>query len=348
MRQEIREALELAGEPRDLSREELMVLLDADKEESAVLCRLADEVRARFMGDEVHLRGIIEFSNFCSGNCLYCGLRRDNRELPRYRMSLGEILASARRATELGCRTVVLQSGEDRYYSAEMLGEIVFKIKEELDVAVTLSVGERSREDYALFRQAGADRYLLKHETSDPRLFNALRPGTSLEGRLQRLSWLRELGFQVGSGNMVGLPGQTLQTLAEDILLLRRLEVEMAGIGPFIPNPQTPLGHFPGGTLDLALKALAVARLVLPRTHLPATTATGTIDPQGRFKALQGGANVIMPNMTPTRYRASYRLYPGKTGTGDSPEESLAKAAGTVVGLGRRLGVGYGHFSEYK
>jgi len=179
---------------------------------------------------------------------------------------------------------------------------------------VTLSVGERAREDYGLWKEAGADRYLLKHETCDQKLFRDLRPGTSLEGRLKRLSWLRKLGYQAGSGNMVGLPGQTVATLAGDIVLMRKMEVAMTGIGPFVPNKQTPLSCCPGGTLEMTLKTLAAARLALPRVHLPATAATGTIDELGRIKALKCGANVIMPNMTPVKYRAGYSIYPGKPG----------------------------------
>lgn len=343
MRTDFVRALERAANLEELSRDELAVLISADEEESAALFDCADMMRSRFMGDEVHLRGIIEFSNICSSNCYYCGLRKGNTALKRYRMSKAEILESARKAAVLGCRTIVLQSGEDRSYPAGLLAEIVAEIKSELDVAITLSVGERPREDYALWREAGADRYLLKHETCDGKLFSELRPGTVLEERLQRLAWLRELGYQVGSGNMVGLPGQTVETLAGDIVLMREMEVEMAGIGPFVPNRQTPLGSCPGGTLELTLKTLAAARLALPRTHLPATTATATIDALGRVKALRCGANVIMPNMTPLKYRASYSIYPGKTGLEDTPEESYAKAVRMVESAGRKVGTGYGH-----
>lgn len=343
MRKEFEEALRRAGEFKELTEQDLIVLLSAGEVESAALFQLAGEIRSRFLGDEIHLRGIIEFSNICSKNCLYCGLRRDNPALARYRMSPVEILESARRAADLGCRTIVLQSGEDGLYPAEVLAEIIFTMKKELDVAVTMSVGDRARKDYKVFREAGADRYLLKHETCDPALFSRLRPGTTLEERVRCMRWLRELGYQVGSGNMVGLPGQTVETLAGDILFLRRIEVEMAGIGPFIPNRQTPLGNCPGGALELTLKTLAAARLVLPETHLPATTSVSTIDPLGRMKALQCGANVIMPNMTPAKYRISYTLYPGKTGLADTPEESYAKAAAMVESVGRRVGTGYGH-----
>jgi biotin synthase len=343
MRKAFAEALERAADGRELSREDLQVLLGADEQESASLFELADEVRSRFVGEDVHLRGLIEFSNYCAGNCLYCGLRKNNRRLVRYRMSPAEIRESARRAAGLGCRTIVLQSGEDGFYTAEVLADLISRLKEELDVAITLSIGDRTWAEYALLKEAGTDRYLLKFETSDPRLFKALRPGTTLEERLKRIAWLKELGYQVGSGNIVGLPGQSLETLVGDILLLRGMGVEMAGIGPFIPGDRTPLGRFPPGTLEQVLKTLALARLVLPRAHLPATTATATLDARSRARALKCGANVIMPNMTPLPYRGDYRIYPGKDGLGEMPEESYAKAVRTVKSAGRRVARDFGH-----
>ena len=337
------QALEKAAEGKELAGEDLAALLEAEEAESPLLFNLADKVRSRFVGDDIHLRGIIEFSNYCSKNCLYCGLRIDNRELDRYRMSAAEIVEGSGRAAALGCRTIVLQSGEDGFYTAGLLADIIRTVKEEFDVAVTLSVGDRTRTDYAIFRQAGADRYLLKHETSDARLFAALRPGTTLEDRLKRAAWLKELGYQVGSGNIVGLPGQGVETLTADILLMRRMGVEMAGIGPFIPSSHTPLGGASGGSLEMALKTLAVTRLVLPRTHLPATTAAATVDPLGRVKALKCGANVIMPNMTPLSCRGGYCIYPGKAGHKETPEESLATALRTIERAGRGPAGDYGH-----
>lgn len=342
MRKEFEKALKRAGELKELTRKELVTLLSANEEEMKYLFKLADNFRSRFMGDEVYLRGIIEFSNYCSKNCLYCGLRRDNLKLARYRMKPEEIYKSASKATELGCKTIVLQSGEDAFYTAEIMVEIISNIKK-LDVAVTLSIGDRTREDYALFKEAGADRYLLKHETCDAHLFAKLRPGTSLEKRLERLKWLRDLGYQVGSGNIVGLPGQTLESLAEDIILMRDLSIDMAGIGPFVPNKQTPLGNCQSGSLEMTLKTLAVSRLTMPFVHLPATTAVNTIDPLGRVKALKCGSNVIMPNMTPLKYRVNYRLYPGKYGLEDSPEKSYLKAVAIIENAGRRVGRSYGH-----
>lgn len=326
-----------------LSRDAVLTLLQAGPADTEAVFAAADLVRSRNLGEEVHLRGIIEFSNCCVKNCRYCGLRRDNGKVPRYRLEPAEIIAAAREAAARGIKTIVLQSGEDPYYTADMLAGIIQRLKEELAVAVTLSLGDRSREDYRLLRRAGADRYLLKHETADPGLFARLRPGTTLQGRLKRLYWLRELGYQVGSGNMVGLPEQTASILAEDILLLRELAVEMAGTGPFIPHPDTPLAGYPAGSLELTLKMLAVTRLVLPQTHLPATTALGSIHPDGRRRGLLCGANVIMPNVTPLAYRTRYQIYPGKTGRHTPPAEDVNAAKTLIQSLDRQAGTGYGH-----
>nr|WP_242868775.1 [FeFe] hydrogenase H-cluster radical SAM maturase HydE [Desulfotomaculum copahuensis] len=331
-----------------LSRDGVLTLLQAGPAETQALFAAADLVRGRNLGGEVHLRGIIEFSNCCVNNCRYCGLRRDNGKVARYRLEPAEILAAAREAAALGVQTIVLQSGEDPCYTADMLAGIIQRLKEELAVAVTLSVGDRSKDDYRLLRRAGADRYLLKHETAAPGLFARLRPGTTLTGRLKHLHWLKELGYQVGSGNMVGLPGQTLSILAEDIMLLKELGVEMAGIGPFIPHPDTPLAGHPAGDLDLTLKALAVTRLLLPQTHLPATTALGSIHPDGRRRGLLCGANVIMPNVTPLAYRARYQIYPGKTGLHTPPLESVNAAKTLIQSLDRQVGAGYGHACAVK
>lgn len=333
--------------PGELDPEDVRVLLTcsaADEESRTRLFRTADEVRRRYVGDEVHLRGIIEFSNHCVRNCHYCGLRVQNRSLPRYRMTEDQIVSVAEAAASLGfIGTIVLQSGEDPAYDGPALAGIIRKVKKRTGLAVTVSVGDRPREDYALWREAGADRYLLKHETADTELFRRLRPGTTLDGRLECLRHLRELGYQLGSGNMVGLPGQTLSTLVDDLLLLRGLDVEMAGIGPFIPHPQTPLANAAAGSVGLTLCVLAVARLVLPWAHLPATTALATADHRGRQKALLCGANVVMPNVGPTEYRHLYQIYPGKAAINDDAETYLKHLAETVHSLGRTVGKGPGH-----
>lgn len=325
------------------NREEIMALLTAGEAQTGALHRAADAVRAGHLGDAVHLRAIIEFSNHCRQNCLYCGLRRDNRRLFRYRMTPDEVFAAAAGARAEGYRTVVLQSGEDPGYRASELARLVHRLKDRLDVAVTLSVGELPRAAYRELGAAGADRYLLKHETADPALFARLRPGTSLAGRLEKLAWLRDLGYQVGSGNMVGLPGQTVESLAADIALLRDLEVEMAGIGPFIPHPDTPLAASSPGMLELTLKVLAVTRLALPRAHLPATTAVSVLHPRGRQHALACGANVVMPDLTPEPYRRHYDIYPGRTAAPVGAPPSFAAWREALAGLGRPVDSGYGH-----
>lgn len=336
-------ALAKAARGEILTKGDILALLQAQPgEEERELFALADAVRKQHLGDEVHLRGIIEFSNYCRNDCHYCGLRRSNRDIERYRIPLDEIKQTAQHAADLGYGTIVLQAGEDPTYSGEQLAEIIQEVKAIGNFAITVCVGERSREDYQLMKEAGADRYLLKHETADPELFAKLRPGTSLAERKQRLQWLREQGFQVGSGNMVGLPGQNLETLAEDILLLKELDVEMAGIGPFLPHQQTPLRDCDPGTLALTLKTLAVARLVLPQTHLPATTAVGTLHPEGRKFALGCGANVIMPNLSPVSYRAKYQIYPEKAGSKEDADESHEKIVTLVQEVGRQISTGRG------
>ena len=337
----VADSLTTDGKPEELSREAILALLKG--EDDSLLFRRADQVRARFLGDEVHLRGIIEFSNHCVQNCLYCGLRRDNDSLDRYRMTPAEIVTVAREASRLGLKTLVLQSGEDPSYTGEMLAKLIAEIKAQADVALTMSVGNRTKKDYRLMKKEGADRYLLKHETADPDLFSRLRPGTTLQDRLKRLFWLRELGYQIGAGNIVGLPRQTVKALADDILLLKELEVEMAGIGPFIPNYSTPLKGSAPGDADMTLRVLAIARIVLPRTHLPATAALATVHPEGRQMALGCGANVLMPNMTPLRYRKLYEIYPNRTGVHIVSTELVPQLIALIYRLGRKVSVGYGH-----
>ena len=303
----------------------------------------ATEQRRRWCGDEVFLRAIIEFSNYCRRNCLYCGLRKDNSKVSRYRMSKEEIIESAVFAGRLGYKTIVLQSGEDSAYSIDDLCRIVQQIKEKVDCAITLSVGERSFEDYRRLKLAGADRYLLKFETSNPVLFAKLKPDSSYRERLQCLRDLKELGYQVGSGIMVGLPGQSWQTIADDIRLMQELNLDMIGIGPFIAHPQTPLAQAENGSLENTLRTIAAVRIFTGNTHLPATTAIGTINPQGRQKALLFGANVIMSNLTPSKYRAKYEIYPNKICADENPSKCAVCAEGIACAVGRTINRGYGH-----
>lgn len=325
-----------------LAKQEIIKLLSLEGEETQALYQYADEIRESFMGNSVHLRGIIEFSNYCRQNCHYCGLRLGNKNLKRYRLSFEEILEVAAGAVQLGYKTLVLQAGEDTEFSKEAIASLVQQIKQ-FDVAVTLSLGEQDYASYKLWRNAGADRYLLKHETADPALYGILRPGKTLEERLSHQFWLKELGYQLGSGCIVGLPGQTLQTLAEDLLLLKKMDVDMAGIGPFIPHPETPLAGYERGGLDLTLKTLAVARIMMPCVHLPATTALGSVHSQGRELALQAGANVIMPNVSPTRYRSLYQIYPNKICLDDDPGKCSQCIRGKIMALGRTAATDQGH-----
>jgi biotin synthase len=329
------------------SREELARLLAPGEHETA-LSAAADRVRQMAVGDEVHLRALIEFSNRCWRNCLYCGLRRDHRELIRYRMTPDEILDAVAAAAGLGYRTVVLQSGEDPWYAAPLLAYLLRAIKARHDVAITLSIGERPRDDYRLLKEAGADRFLLRMETSSPELYRELHPDAAWEGagwhaRLECLHALRGLGYQVGSGVMIGLPGQSLEMLADDLLFLQSLDLDMIGAGPFLPHPATPLGEAAGGTLELSLRVVACLRLLCPEAHIPATTALGALDPQGRQRALQAGANVLMPNCTPMPYREQYELYPGEAGAQESAAQCRPHVEAMIAGLGRVVGAGCGH-----
>jgi biotin synthase len=321
-------------------RDELVRRLDGRDE---ALFAEADEARSRYCGEEIHLRGIIEFSNHCRCDCTYCGIASTNKKIRRYRMSADEIVRAARKGADLGAKTIVLQSGEDLHYDAEMMCDIIRRIKSECDVAVTLAIGERPASEYRAMHEAGADRYLLKHETANPRIYAALHPGDNLDRHIQCLRDLKAIGFQIGSGCMIGLPGQTTADLADDILLCRELEVEMAGVGPFVAHDETPLAGEPSGTAEMTLRMVALLRLVLKDAHIPATTALATIDPAARRRALECGANVIMPNITPAKYRRDYNIYPGKAGTLETPEESVASVRKIAESLGRPISTGYGH-----
>ena len=339
VREEYLRKVRSAGEGQKLSAADIRFLLSTpQRDEETALFEAADAVRRACMGDEVHLRGIVEFSNFCAQNCLYCGLRRDNHALTRYRMPVADIVAAVRDAKSQGLGTVVLQSGEDPWFTRERIADLIRAIKEETDLAITLSVGERPYADYLAWKNAGADRYLLKHETASPALFRRLRPGRELRERLEALRWLRELGYEVGSGNMVGLPGQTDEDLARDIQLFIEYDFDMIGIGPFIVHPQTPLAWTANGQLDRTLMVLAITRIVTRDTNLPATTAAGVLDQNGRRRALSAGANVVMPDITPPNYRRHYEIYPGKA------RVTLDRHAlnEMISSLGRRISQGTG------
>lgn len=317
-----------------LSRPELLRLLQGDEDEA--LFARAREMRRRVFGRDVYLRGIVEFSNHCRKQCHYCGLRRGNTKLQRYRLSPQEILQAAARTVPLGLGTVVLQSGEDLSFDSETVGWIVAEIKKRFGLAVTLSLGERSREELSCWRECGADRYLLKFETSDPGLHARLRPGESLHKRLECLHILQELGYEAGSGVIVGLPGQSLEDLADSLLLLQRLDLDMLSAGPFLPHPDTPLAGSRAGDVPVSLRVMALMRLLSPRSNIPATSALEVALPQGRLLGLQAGANVIMPTLTPQHVRAGYAIYPGKNAPDDDVRKLVEEVKMTIRHAGLR------------
>lgn len=325
-----------------MTLQELAQLIIATGRQAEDLRAEADRVRWETVGDDVHLRGLIEFSNHCRCNCLYCGLRRENNSLARYRMAPKEIVDAAEQAVALGFGTVVLQSGEDLWYTGERLAGIISEIKSRTGAAVALSVGEREDWEYRLWREAGADRYLLRHETSDPELYACLHPGASLRNRIRCLEVLGELGYEVGSGPLIGLPAQTPEILAQDLLLLKRLNVHMAGMGPFIPSPSTPLASALGGSPEITLNMLALTRILIPDIMLPATTALETSAQHGCLAGLRAGANVIMPNLTPRRYACLYELYPGKKAPTIGIAEEVERVRGVVAAADRLVATGPG------
>ncbi len=292
---------------------------DGGQELSEYVFKLATEERQRYYGKDVYVRGLIEFTNYCKNDCLYCGIRRSNRNARRYRLSDEEILGCCREGYQLGFRTFVLQGGEDPYYTDDRLVPLVRRIRSEFpDCAITLSLGERSFESYAALFDAGADRYLLRHETAGEEHYRKLHPPGMSGAHRQRCLWeLKEIGYQVGAGFMVGSPYQTPEDLAEDFLFLKELDPQMIGIGPFIPHHDTPFAGEPAGSLELTLLLLGLIRLMLPKVLLPATTALGTIHPEGRELGILAGANVVMPNLSPSEVRKDYLLYDNKICTGD-------------------------------
>jgi len=322
----------------NFSRDELIFLLNlSDEFQKKKLFDTANRLRLKYFGEQVHLRGIIEFSNYCAQNCVYCGLREDNFALNRYRMSVDEILVAAKKAYIGGIKTIILQSGEDNFFDTDMISYLIYSIKKQFDVAVTLSTGERGFDEYKAWKIAGADRYLMKHETANRKSYSAFHSKGRLEERINHLKYLKMIGYQIGSGNMIGLPGQKLEDIADDILLCKELDVDMAAFGPFIPAPFTPLQSQTAGSVDLTLKTMAVARLVLRDVNIPATTALDSIDVEGREKGLNVGANVVMPDFTPLPYREYYQIYKNKRGLSEDPIESHNKIKNRIEAIGRGI-----------
>jgi len=298
-----------------MNKQEIIEIL-SDNTKNDWLFKEADKVRHANVGDEIHLRALIEFSNICKRQCQYCGLRSPNKEVERYRLSKEEILSSVQSAVNLGYKTIVLQSGEDDNYYSDKMCDIIKEIKK-YDVALTLSTGEKSFDEYKAYKEAGADRFLLRIETTDKKLYEQMHPNASFENRIRCLQDLKTLGYEVGTGCLVGLPNQTIESLADDILFFKEIDADMIGIGPFIPHPQTPLKDTAQGDFWLALKVMALTRINLPNINIPATTAMETIHPNGKIIALQSGANVVMPNVSIIDCRPKYEIYPNKAGIND-------------------------------
>ena len=323
-----------------LSAEEFRTLLTERSEETDLYAReQADQVRQQVYGNEIYVRGLIEFTNYCKNDCYYCGIRKSNRNADRYRLTEEEILTCCENGYELGFRTFVLQGGEDPYYTDERMESIIRKIKKGWpDCALTLSIGEKSYDSYKRFKEAGADRYLLRHETADAVHYGQLHPKTQkLSERMDCLWNLKKLGYQVGAGFMVGSPGQTDDCLAEDLVFLQKLKPQMVGIGPFIPHHDTRFAQEPAGSVELTLYLLSVIRIMLPKVLLPATTALGTMDPRGREKGLERGANVVMPNLSPVKNRKAYELYDNKICTGEEAAECRGCLSRRVESVGYHL-----------
>ena len=338
------ELIEKLIRTHNLTDAELKALIETDKSDEELFIA-ADSVRRENYGNSVYIRGLIEFTNYCRQNCYYCGIRRENKSALRYRLTKEEILECCRQGYSLGFRTFVLQGGEDEFYTDVVLSDIVKSIKTNYpDCAVTLSVGEKSYETYKMLKNAGADRYLLRHETADEVHYSKLHPKSqSLSKRKKCLFDLKELGFQVGSGFMVGSPYQTTDNLIADFRFLQQLNPHMIGIGPFIPHKDTPFGGKKQGTFEITIRLIAILRLMFPKSLIPATTALGTIKSGGREKGLSVGANVVMPNLSPLGVRKKYAIYENKIATDEEAAEGIEKLKESVQKIGYQIVTDVGH-----
>lgn len=330
-----------------LSKEELIELIDNRTPEiSEYLFEIAREVRHKYYDNDVYIRGLIEFTNYCKNDCYYCGIRRSNKNASRYRLTKEQILECCKIGYDLGFRTYVLQGGEDPFFKDDIIVDIVHEIKQKHpECAVTLSLGEKSYESYKAFFEVGADRYLLRHETATEEHYNKLHPKELLLSNRKQCLWdLKEIGYEVGTGFMVGSPYQTTENLAEDLLFIKELKPQMVGIGPFIPHQDTPFKDFKGDDGSLTLFMIGLLRLMLPSVLLPSTTALGTIDPLGREKGILAGANVVMPNLSPTNVRDKYLLYDNKICTGDEAAECRYCMENRMKKVGYNVVVSRGDF----
>ncbi len=322
-----------------LEKDEYVTLIENRDSIKDYVFTLSSAVREKHYGKDVYIRGLIEFTSYCKNNCYYCGIRAGNKDAKRYRLSKEQILECCETGYALGFRTFVLQGGEDPYYTDDIICDIIGEIKSRYpDCAVTLSIGEKSEDSYRKFFEAGVDRYLLRHETANCEHYSKLHPNPlTAENRQKCLFNLKKTGFQTGAGFMVGSPYQTNEHLAEDLLFLEKLQPEMVGIGPFIPHHATPFADMPQGTAELSIFMLALVRLILPTALLPATTALGTILPNGRELALKVGANVVMPNLSPTDVRSKYLLYDNKISTGEESAQSVKSLECRVLSAGYKV-----------
>lgn len=323
-----------------LSCEEFKMLITEYSEDDFIYARnMAQEISKRYFGNKVFIRGLIEISSYCKNDCLYCGLRKSNTNAQRYRLNKEQILECCESGYRLGFRTFVLQGGEDGYYTDEVLCEIVSEIRIKYpDCAITLSVGEKSKESYKKFFDAGANRYLLRHETADCEHYGKLHPeNLTLENRMECLKNLKEIGYQTGCGFMVGSPYQTEESLAKDLLFISEFKPQMVGIGPFIPHKDTPFGKYDHGNVELTLFLLSLIRIMLKKVLLPSTTALGTVNENGRQLGILSGANVVMPNLSPANVRKKYLLYDNKICTGDEAAESLKSLKKTMAEIGYEI-----------
>ena len=345
----MKELIDRLHETGSLTKKEWVSLIrDRTEKEELYARELAGKVRQEIYGNRIFIRGLIEFTNYCKNDCYYCGIRKSNQKAVRYRLTEEEILSCCKEGYELGFRTFVLQGGEDGFFTEEKLVRLIQKIRKEYpDCAITLSVGEKTKDEYQRLREAGADRYLLRHETADPDHYRLLHPQRlSLACRKECLFALKSLGFQTGAGFMVGSPGQTPETLAEDFLFLKELNPEMVGIGPFIAHKDTPFGDRQNGSMEDTLFYLALIRLLLPNSLLPATTALGTIHPKGRELGILSGANVVMPNLSPPSVRKKYMLYNGKLSDGDEAAECVDHLKKRMEAIGCKIVTDRGDYKK--
>lgn len=338
-------------ETQILSKEEFAFLIASHSEEDAqYLFERARVVRERYFGKSVYLRGLIEISNYCANDCYYCGIRRSNETADRYRLTEEDILACCEEGYQLGFRTFVMQGGEDAHFTDEVLVRLIGNIKSRFpDCAITLSLGERAKERYRKLFDAGADRYLLRHETANAQHYAQLHPAWMSHARRIQCLWdLKDIGYQVGTGFMVGTPFQTPELLAEDMLFIKELQPQMVGIGPFVPHHATPFANETGGTVELTLFMLGLLRLMMPQLLLPSTTALGTIDKTGREKGLMAGANVVMPNLSPVSVRKKYDLYDNKICTGDESAQCVNCLGVRIASTGYKIDVSRGDAPGWK